>query len=186
MPAKLRSRSSVPPRGIGSMLPHAILALLAGGCDSSPTSPVGWQNSAIAQGPPAVTNDQATLSFNGTYLNPCPTEEYVEVAGTLHIASQTRIDGTTNTVRVSTTENTQGVAGVGLTTGARYRVVQVYHHSEQTLVGPRYEADRLLKMRMVAEGSGDDSEFHVIYTIRWDPVNGQVLTLKHQAFACRG
>jgi len=67
------------------------------------------------------------------------------VAGTLHISSQIRFDNAAGTVTVDTTENTQGVRGIGLTTGAQYRVVQVYHHSEQTLVGPAFEADRLLR-----------------------------------------
>jgi hypothetical protein len=187
MPATLYGHGPVVPRGIGRGLTHAILlALFAGGCDSAPTSPEGLPPGAIVQTPSAVINDQATLSFDGTYLNYCPPEEYVEVAGPLHISSQTRFNNATGTVTVTTTENTQGVRGIGLTTGALYRVVQVYHHSEQTLVGPAFEADRLLKMRMVAEGSGADVEFQVIYTIRWDPVNGSVLTMKRLTIACRG
>lgn len=163
-----------------------LLVLLAAACEGPDPMMTSPPLDVPSPAPLLISNDGATVELAGTYWNGCGPGEYVDVVGSINLRSQWKYDPATGAYRAKHHENFQGVSGVGQTSGRRYQVMQTYNTVDLWSPEPAYNADRHLKMRMTSQGPGDNSEFHLIYNIRFDPVTGWVFTLKKVTIECGG
>ena len=121
---------------------------------------------ALADG--AVVSHQ---DLSGVFPNPC-NGELIAFSGNAVFVTHTvpRPDGS---VRVSLHANTQGVSGVGLTTGASYQLMETLGVSD--LLTPDNDTMRQHEvLNVVSHGDAPNFFIHVVETVHVDFATGDV------------
>jgi hypothetical protein len=141
-------------------------ATLVAGCSraSSPVSPTPDRSTgslaaeSMAATPPVsagvVSNTIIPIPPNAALFDPC-TSEMVHVTGTIHLVTVLTADvaGGTHTEMHF---NVQGVSGVGLTTGTRYRGIHTETHSTNTNGGVSSEFTTRIDIKLISEGASSN------------------------------
>ena len=113
-----------------ALFAFAFIFLVA--CDT-PSAPT-LQRPTLQATPPSfakISNDKFDIS--GTITNPCPPAEAVAYQGSIHLLITGEEAPTSSDLRAHI--NTQGISGVGLTSGDRYSIIEnVKEEEPQTLL----------------------------------------------------
>jgi hypothetical protein len=163
-----------------------LFAIIPAACESDGsmlTSPKLDGRSSAA----VVSNIDMKLDVTGTFWNACaPGGEYVDVAGALHFRVQFRTDPATGVFRITIHQNHQGISGIGQVSGTKYQMMETFNVVQILSPGPESDVTQHIKMQMTSQGRADNSEFHAIYSVHFDPVNGMTFTQKKLSIECRG
>jgi hypothetical protein len=122
-------------------------------CDS-PSAPTS-QALAVKTDPDAtssakIANDRIEIS--GTEFNSCPPAELVRFRGSMHFLVTGQVTATTTDIK--THINMQGVEGVGLTSGDRYRVLRNLKSDLRFTASPSHSSEETdVRFRLIRQGS---------------------------------
>ena len=149
------------------LLPYAAFAILAVGCDGSPSAPAAPATAVLMardnqpEGRPA--HEHARGSFTRTVMNACgPVPEPVIVQGHLIYNSHFKFFEGGNSNRLMT--NIQG-SGVGVITGLKYQFHQLETiHGHYTYANEHLEATRETRVHLVSQS--DANNFFMTMKVR--------------------
>jgi hypothetical protein len=136
-------------------------------CDQ-PTAPAPPTRFA-ANGPSfdnTAVRDNESIDLSGTAVSPC-TGEPIVFQGSAHIVAT--FQPTTDGFTVSTHLNTQGVTGVGLTTGTKYQFVEVSNETLTAASDQSGTASVSTQFRVISDGSADNFLLDAQYTFTFPP-----------------
>jgi hypothetical protein len=132
-----------------------------------------------------VANDFVDIAL--TEFVPCANGgagEVVELTGTLHVL--TTLTTTGNNVSAVIHFQQQGVSGVGLTTGDRYRATGVSSdHFTGSLVNNLFTATLAESFQIIGQGPGNNFQYHGIFNLTINA--NDELTVLHDriSFQCK-
>jgi len=127
-----------------------------------------------------ISNDKYPVS--GTVFNPCPPEEMVAFEGFMHQVVTGEQTATSFDLKIHT--NTQGIAGIGLTSGDRYRVIRNSKEDFVASFSPLLvDIEFDLRSRLVRQGSNDNFYLRQTFRISFPPFQREVIREKIE---CRG
>ena len=130
-----------------ALLTFAFIGISA--CES-PSAPEPTQLSAEAPTYAMLRNDKIDIS--GVLLNRCAPSELVRYTGSIHFLVTGEQTPTSNDIKIHS--NTQGVEGIGLTSGERYSIIQnVKQESEFSFPPLRFEQEVDFRFRMIRQGN---------------------------------
>jgi hypothetical protein len=111
-----------------------------------------------------VSNTIIPIPPNTVIFDTC-TGEGVLVTGTIHRVTTTTVDASGGT-HTEMHFNVQGVSGVGLTTGIRYRGIHTETHSSNSSGDGASELTTVIDIKLISEGSTSNltSRFVLIHT----------------------
>ena len=128
-----------------------------------------------------ISNEKIRVS--GLMLNSCPPAEFVQVEGWMHRVITGEVTPTSTDIKVHL--NTQGIKGVGVTSGDRYIVAQnAKNDIEYSDIPPVFSfEEQSSRFRMVRLGSADNYYFTETFRITYPPLLFE--TLRYE-IECRG
>jgi hypothetical protein len=137
-----------------------LVAALLLGCDQATTSPYA----SIEPGVAAASDVSATglkEPFAGTAIA-CGSGEVIDLSGTLHVLSRIGSDGNGG-LHATFHFQPMGVAGVGRTTGTKFRGTGVTR-SSQNVSGSGYPivATDVNNFRIIGQGPGNNQHMHAV------------------------
>jgi hypothetical protein len=165
--------------------PIALVAILALAACERPLAP---SPEATKPGVPAalndvgdVTKDNLKLDVSGVVTSPC-TGEDIAFDGSTHIVTTTT--ETADGAIIKTHFNTQGVSGIGLSSGAKYQIVQVQNGDATDVFVPAgASGDMAIHERYISQGSLDNFLADIVFTFTFPPFNA---TYKVRNLRCEG
>ena len=128
--------------------------------------------SSAAQQSDLVADIVIPFTNSGT-LNPC-NGEVVSLSGTVNLRSHVTIDQNGG-IHFNIHENTQGLSGTGLTTGAKYQVNSAEDQQTNFLSLPA-ESTFIMHSNVIAQGSVPNFVFHLTTHVTVN-ANGEVTAL---------
>jgi len=161
-----------------ALFAFAFILLVA--CDT-PSAPT-LQRPSLQATPPSFTkisNDKFDIS--GTITNPCPPAEEVAYQGSIHLLITGEETPTSSDLRAHI--NTQGISGVGLTSGDRYSILE---NVKEDFVSPapgEYTAEVSVRFRMIRQGSNDNFWVLQVYRVSSSPPYVEII---REETECRG
>lgn len=146
----------------------------------SPSAPEPTQLSAEAPTYAMLRNDKIDVS--GILFNRCAPSEFVRYTGSLHVVVTGEQTPTSSDVKFHV--NTQGVEGIGLTSGDRYSIIQNVKEEFQFSFPPfRFEREVDFRFRMIRQGSDDNLWVRQTFRVSSPPFR---LELIRSEIECRG
>jgi hypothetical protein len=140
---------------------------------------------AATQAATTITdNESVPISFYG-YV-PCANGgagEYVQLSGNLHIVSHTTIDSRGG-AHIMLQFNPQGVSGVGLTTGDKYRATGVTHYNVNARSLP-FNTTYVNNFRLIGQGPGNNFTVHENFHITINAKGELTAVVTNFRFECK-
>ena len=112
--------------------------------------------------------DSVTIPFSNLAFVPCANGgagEYVDVTGNLHVVFHITISG--NRFLVKASAQSQGVSGVGQSTGDKYQGNGAFESTESSGSGA-FESTTVGTFRLVGQGPGNNLRIHQIIRFTFD------------------
>jgi hypothetical protein len=101
-----------------------------------------------------VSNIIIPIPANTVIFNKC-TGEDVQVSGTIHLVTAVTVDASGGT-HTEMHFNVQGVGGVGLITGARYRGIHTETHNSNSSGEGASELTTVIDIKLISEGASSN------------------------------
>ena len=122
------------------------------------------------------------VPFTAEFVNPC-NGELVPLEGYVHFVDRTTIDGAGG-VHGGTYLNTQGIHGVGATTGAKYTSIFSDDFSAKVQYGE--EVTEVLHQFIIGQGDVPDFEAHAVLHITVNANGDMTAFVDNFSAECRG
>ena len=146
----------------------------------SPSAPTPQAPSIRAPASALLSNAQ--FSIAGNLFNPCAPSELVAFTGSIHQVVTGEITPTSVDIKIHS--NTQGVAGVGLTSGDRYRILQNVNADNDVTCPPTTGSEEVdVRFRLIRQGSNDNLWRRQTLRFTFNPFSVEVI---RNEIECRG
>lgn len=176
-----------------SVIAAALAVATLAGCD--PATPL--EPAALTAAPafnsgsrPVITRTNLRREVAFLSSSPC-TMEQVQVTGRFHITVTNTV--TNDEVSYRAHQNSQGMSGVGVDSGRRYRLVYISKDkgAQETSLVPTengYEAQFSTLWKMVSQGSAPNHYITIKFGVVYDPDNPERSGFTHNVWesGCRG
>ena len=167
-----------------ALLAFAFTLLAACETPSAPTPPTATlPEISVAASSVKLFNDKFGVSF--IVSNPCPPAEDVAFGGSIHILSTGAVTPTSSDTKFH--YNTQGIEGVGLSSGDRYLYIQNEKtDSEFSFVYPfPFEQENDVRFRLIRQGSDDNLWIRHTFRFSYSPPLFEFEIIREE-IECRG
>jgi hypothetical protein len=155
----------------------ALVAALFAGAACDPPASVATPAEPTAAAPSFATFLNDMFELSGNDFNPCQPEEWVALQGSIHFQAQ--VEETPTGFRGTLHANTQGIEGVGLTSGDRYRGIEnVNGDFEFSSPDSTFDETFETRLGLVRQGSADN--LWLRSTFRFTDPPGTVQIVKSQ------
>lgn len=146
----------------------------------SPSAPTPQVPSIGAPSTALIANTKTSIT--GALFNPCAPSEWVTFAGSIHWKVTGEVTPTSQDIKIHS--NTQGIAGVGLTSGDKYNVHQNYKNTID-VTGPPITGSQEydIRYRLIRQGSNDNLWLRQTVRVTYNPFSVEVI---RNEFECRG
>ena len=151
-------------------------------CEKSPAAPTSHTPSFPRPSFATLANEKVSVAGSFEF-NPCPPEEFIDIVdGFFHFVVTGEVGPTSQDITIHV--NAQGVAGVGVTTGARYSVPANSKESITiTDVPPTLTQDFDLRFRLVRQGSPENLWLRLTFTFT---LPSGTTDVRRMEIECRG
>ncbi len=132
-----------------------------------------------------------TFSFNDSYeisgdwiFNPCNGEQ-IAFTGSVHSTYHGVINK--NKAQFRSHFNTQGVTGVGLSTGTKYRLIEVNNSNDSySIINCTVKYSSMQSFKIVSQGAADNFTYKLIFSYTYNLCTGEFeITKDDYTFECR-
>ena len=163
----------------------AILAVSLAGCSDVSEGPLGPRS--LTRAAADVTTANAFFPVEIETFVPCANGgagEIVLLSGILHDLFHVAING--NSYKVKAHTQPQGIRGVGLTTGDRYRGTGVTQETfGGSLVNGQASSTLVNNFRIVGQGSGNNFMIHELLHVTINARGELTATVEHLSTTCK-
>lgn len=166
-----------------ALLAFAFTWLAACDSPSAPTPQTPALKTAPVGAPSFAKIANYTYDISGGVYNPCPPAELVLVQGSIHFLITGEQTPAGSDVKVHL--NTQGIEGVGLTSGDRYQwILNEKYDFEFSNVPPfPFEQEFEYRYRLIRQGSDDNLWVRQTVRYSYPPFEFEII---RNEFECRG
>jgi hypothetical protein len=147
-------------------------------CDT-PSAPTSQPSTIDPPSFAKISNEKFPIS--GLLFNSCPPEELLAFEGSFHVLVTGETTPTTADLKIHT--NTQGIEGIGLTSGDRYSVIQNTKDDFELSADGSFEEEFDIRFRLIRQGSDDNFWLRVTLRITFPPFEVEVI---REEVECRG